>query len=181
MPRGIIAALTFAVCVLCFVSCALDAGIETDADADASFTVNDAAAGIDTADTDDATGDTIDNMKTSENEIIITVGGVEFTAVLADTDAARGFYSLLPLTIEMDELNGNEKYHYLDSSLAADASRPDRINAGDLMLYGSSCVVLFYESFSTSYTYTALGHITDADGLRDTLGAGSVTVTFSAK
>lgn len=46
------------------------------------------------------------------------------------------------------------------------------------MLYGSSCLVLFYDSFSTSYSYTPIGHIDDADGLAEALGKGGVTVSF---
>lgn len=46
------------------------------------------------------------------------------------------------------------------------------------MLFGSSCVVLFYEDFSTSYAYTPLGAVSDPAGLAEALGAGGVTVTF---
>ena len=46
------------------------------------------------------------------------------------------------------------------------------------MLYGNNCLVVFYESFDTSYTYTKIGHIDDTSGLVDALGTGSVTVTF---
>ena len=46
------------------------------------------------------------------------------------------------------------------------------------MLYGNNCIVLFYESFSTSYSYTPLGHIDDAEELAATLGRGNVQVAF---
>ena len=178
MPRRVIAAsLALLMSMTFFTACSRGSTVGTDMNTNTLTAANDTMSGGDTMNTD-ATGD---EMKTNGNEIIITIGGKKFTAILADTDAARGFYSLLPLTVPMDELNGNEKYRYLDSPLPADASRPDMINTGDLMLYGSSCIVLFYESFSTSYTYTALGHIADTDGLKDALGAGSVTVTFSAE
>ena len=52
------------------------------------------------------------------------------------------------------------------------------INAGDLMLYGSNCLVIFYESFSTSYSYTKIGHIDNPEGLAETLGSGNIKVTF---
>ena len=86
---------------------------------------------------------------------------------------------MLTLTLSMSELNGNEKYHYLGESLPAAAQSVGRIEAGDVMLYGSSCVVIFYESFTTSYRYTRLGKIEDAEGLQAAVGTGSVTVTFS--
>lgn len=47
------------------------------------------------------------------------------------------------------------------------------------MLYGSECVVLFYESFSTSYTYTPIGHVQNPAGLAEALGGSSVTVSFA--
>lgn len=48
------------------------------------------------------------------------------------------------------------------------------------MLCGSDCLVLFYESFSSSYSYTASGQINDPDGLSFALVRDSVEVTFQA-
>ena len=79
----------------------------------------------------------------------------------------------------MSELNGNEKYYYLENSLPVDSISPGRINSGDLMLYGSDCVVLFYESFSTTYRYTPLGRVDNPAGLAQALGSGNAKVTFN--
>lgn len=78
----------------------------------------------------------------------------------------------------MSELNGNEKYFYLSDDLPVNSERPDKINSGDIMLYGSSCVVLFYDTFATSYSYTRLGYTEDASELAAVLGSGDVRVTF---
>ena len=78
----------------------------------------------------------------------------------------------------MNELNGNEKYHYLDSSLPTNSYQPGTIHAGDLMLYGNNCVVLFYETFNSSYSYTRIGSIDDPSGLAAALGSGNVSVRF---
>lgn len=111
-------------------------------------------------------------------KIEIIVGDRSFSAKLYHNETAQAFAAMLPLTLTMNELNGNEKYHNLAQAMPTDASRPSEIHAGDLMLFGSDCLVLFYESFSTSYSYTALGRIEDAEGLAEAMGAGSVTVTF---
>ena len=70
-----------------------------------------------------------------------------------------------PLSVTMNELNGNEKYHYLSTSLPTAAYQPGTIRFGNLMLYGNNCVVLFYETFDTSYSYTRLGAIDNPSGL----------------
>ena len=49
------------------------------------------------------------------------------------------------------------------------------------MLYGNNCVVLFYESFSSGYSYTRLGSVDDPAGLAEALGTGSVEVAFSVR
>lgn len=112
------------------------------------------------------------------NQIKITVGDKNFSAVLYDNEAANAFAEMLPLTLDMSELNGNEKYFYLSEDLPTKSERPDKINSGDIMLYGSSCVVLFYDTFSTSYSYTRLGYIEDTAGLSDALGKGGVSIKF---
>ena len=108
------------------------------------------------------------------DRIVITVNGQELPATLADTDAAREFAQLLPLHLQLEELNGNEKYSYLDNPLSTDSYNPGIIHAGDLMLFGSSCIVLFYQTFETQYTYTPLARIDDAEGIAELVGAGEV-------
>jgi hypothetical protein len=120
-----------------------------------------------------------ENM-TEKQTIQIQIGDQTFTAELEDNETAAAFREKLPLTLQMQELNGNEKYAY-DVSLPSDAESVGTIQAGDLMLYGDDCLVLFYDSFSTSYSYTRIGHITDPDGLADAVGNGSVQITFSAE
>jgi len=110
--------------------------------------------------------------------IIIRAGGRSFAATLEDNATARAFAALLPMTVTMNELNGNEKYCYLPENLPTDSYRPGTIQNGDLMLYGSDCVVLFYETFSSSYSYTRIGQLDNPSGLASALGQGSARVTF---
>jgi hypothetical protein len=112
--------------------------------------------------------------------LTITANNQDFTAVVEDNDTAKAFLAKLPLTLNMSELNGNEKYYYLSDSIRKNTSScPGTIEAGDIMLYGSNCVVVFYETFNTTYNYVKIGHISDSGELASALGSGDVTVTFS--
>lgn len=117
-------------------------------------------------------------IKEDTLNIEILIGEKVYTATLYDNETARAFKEQLPLTLDMSELNGNEKYYYLPQSLPTSSSCPSQINTGDIMLYGSNCLVIFYESFPTSYSYTPIGKIDDPNGLAGALGRGGVRVAF---
>ena len=109
----------------------------------------------------------------------MTIGERRFAITLADTEAARAFVAMLPLTLDMAELNGNEKKKELPSPLPSDASRAGTIRNGDLLLWGSRTVVVFYQTFESPYSYTRLGRVDDPAGLPQSLGRGDVRVVFS--
>jgi hypothetical protein len=109
----------------------------------------------------------------------MTVGKRRFAVTLADTEAARAFAAQLPLTLDMAELNGNEKHAELPQPLPSDASRPGTIRNGDVMLYGSKTLVVFYETFQSSYSYTRLGRVNDPRDLSQALGGGNARVSFT--
>ena len=124
-----------------------------------------------------------ENSPSSEKtmpEIRITIGDKTFSATLENTRAAAEFVKMLPLTLRMNELNGNEKYIGLSGKFSAAPECPGMIRSGDLMFYGRSTLVLFYESFPTSYSYTRIGKIADVKGLKEAVGDREVTVKFEA-
>lgn len=82
----------------------------------------------------------------------------------------------LPLSLTMQELNGNEKYKYLPFSLPANAQKVHTVQAGDIMLFQENCLVIFYKTFSTPYTYTKIGHIQDAKMLHALQSTSSIQV-----
>ena len=109
----------------------------------------------------------------------MTVGEQRFAITLADNAAARTFATLLPLTLEMNDLNSNEKYASLPGALPTNASKPGTIHAGDLMLYGTDTLVVFYSTFESTYAYTRLGRVDDNANLAQVLGRRAVNVMFS--
>jgi hypothetical protein len=113
-----------------------------------------------------------------EIPVVVEVGDRVFSGVLYNQPAAQDLAARLPLTLEMQELNGNEKYHFFSQPLSADARGVEEIRTGDLMLYQDNCLVLFYQTFPTTYRYTPLGRLNETDSLAEALGSGPVTVTI---
>jgi hypothetical protein len=108
------------------------------------------------------------------NEVKVVIDEKEYIINLENNETAKSFVNLLPKEYKMNDLHNNEKYIYINESLPTNSSNPGRINAGDVMLYGNNCIVIFYKSFDTEFDYTKIGHI---DNLPD-LGSGSITVKF---
>jgi hypothetical protein len=125
-----------------------------------------------------AGNNTDNNPHPTGSKMTIRIGTNTFNAALYDNATADAFKSLLPLTVSMDELNGNEKKVDLAGAFPTNASKPRTIQAGDLMIWGSNTLVLFYKTFPTSYSYTRLGRINDTEGLAAAVGSGNVTVTY---
>ncbi|MDF2927193.1 MAG: hypothetical protein K0R57_6107 [Paenibacillaceae bacterium] len=112
--------------------------------------------------------------------INIQVGNKNFTATLHDNESARTIVQEMPFTLKMDDFASQEKVTDLTFALpSARAETPASINAGDIYLWSGNNLVLFYTTFSNSYSYVPVGYITDVTGLTDALGSGSVEVTFS--
>lgn len=111
-------------------------------------------------------------------KLVVTIGGNRFTATLNDNETVKAFISLLPLNINMNEMGGYEKYYYLSQSLPGSPSNVGTTYEGDLMIWSGNCLVLFYTTRSTSYSYIKLGRIDNTAGLRQALGSGNVYVKF---
>ena len=108
------------------------------------------------------------------SNIKVIINDHSYDLKLEDNSTAEEFIRLLPQEFSMKELNGNEKYVYIDNYLTTDSYNPKLIEEGDVMLYGNNCLVIFYKSFETTYKYTKIGHI---DNLTD-LGDENITVKF---
>lgn len=112
-------------------------------------------------------------------QLKIKINGHNFTALFYDNKAADKLKTLLPLQLKMRELNGNEKYCNLPEALPVQTQKVGKINAGDIMLFGNDCLVVFYKSFSTPYSYTRLARIENTPELEKAVGHGNVQAEFS--
>lgn len=108
------------------------------------------------------------------SNIKVIINDTTYVLNLENNKTVEEFIDLLPQEYQMSELNGNEKYVYMDNVLTINSYNPEHIEKGDVMLYGDNCLVIFYRSFDTSYRYTKIGHI---DNLED-LGHDSIIVKF---
>lgn len=111
----------------------------------------------------------------------IQIGNRVLSAKLDDNTSVDALKELLaeePLTIEMSDYGSFEKVGPIGERLPSDDEQITT-SPGDIMLYSSSQIVLFYGS--NSWTYTPIGRIEGMTGdeLKEVLGADSVEITFS--
>ena len=114
-----------------------------------------------------------------QNFMNIKVNNKIFKIVLEDNKTVKSLTQKLPLTLEMSDLNNNEKYCYLDFSLPTDSKSVKNIKKGDIMLFGNNCLVIFYKSFKTSYSYTKIGHIENPADIETALGRKDIKVVLT--
>lgn len=117
----------------------------------------------------------------SMTTIIISIGNSSFSAKLYDNETTRALLAQFPLNLNMSELNGKEKYFSLPENLPTSLTeKPEIIHAGEIMVWSSNTLVLFYNTFSNSYSgYVKLGYVEDVTGLADALGGENIQVTFT--
>jgi hypothetical protein len=118
------------------------------------------------------------NNRVTTMKMKISIGSRAFIATLYDNPTVAKLKAMLPLTLDMTDLNDNEKYFHFSTNLPTDASNPGTISTGDLMLWQANSLVLFYKTFPTSYSYTKIGRIENPSGLSAAVGSGNVKVTF---
>lgn len=92
-----------------------------------------------------------DSDRKAGNSVVLTVNGQTFQAVFYNNKTANALLKKMPMTLNMKELNGNEKYHFFDTEFPVNEKSPGKIAAGDIMLYGSDCLVTFYKSHTKNF------------------------------
>ncbi len=117
-----------------------------------------------------------------ERAMNMTIGATAVTVAWEDNAAVEALRALCengPLTIRLHMYGGFEQVGDIGEGLPAEDAQTTT-QAGDIVLYAGDQMVVFYGS--NSWAYTRLGHITDqtADGMRQLLSNGDVTVTVTA-
>ena len=96
----------------------------------------------------------------------------------ASVEALKKLCEEKPLVIKMSRYGGFEQVGPIGKDLPSKDVKT-KTKSGDIVLYNSSQMVIFYGS--NSWDYTRLGHITDKDAkeMKTLLGGKDVTVTVS--
>jgi hypothetical protein len=111
-------------------------------------------------------------------KIRIEIEGTSVTATLDDTEAARDFASLLPLTMTLEDYNSTEKIAFLPRKLSTRGAPPGSDpDVGDIAYYAPwGNLAIFYRDFGYSTGLVKLGSI-DA-GVEALRRPGSLRVTI---
>ena len=123
------------------------------------------------------TNQSIDNEEMTMDKVYININNKKLGIDLENNSTTSALIKLLPLELSMNDLNGNEKYVYLNESLPTNTYSPKHIEVSDVMLFGDNCLVIFYESFDTSYSYSKIGHINNLPSLDD----GNISISIDVK
>ena len=119
-------------------------------------------------------------LESEEMRILMKINDEAVTIAWEDNESARALAELLreqPMSIQMSMYGGFEQVGSFGTSLPRDDEQTTT-QAGDIVLYSGSQMVVFYGS--NSWAYTRLGKITDksAEELEELLGNGDVTITL---
>lgn len=115
-----------------------------------------------------------ENNMSRDVNVVININNKSYKVNLEENSTVDEFIKMLPKEFNMKELNGNEKYVNIDKNLPTETYYPKHIEAGDIMLFGDNCVVVFYKSFDTTFGYTKIGHV---DNIED-LGKEDIVIKF---
>lgn len=101
--------------------------------------------------------------KLKDGEIRITVGDKSFIAELSNTEAAKEFKKLLPLTLEMNSVSGQLYNDIPDTTFPEQHDTEEPMRAGDVALEGNNRLVMFYAFGNVSPTMTRIASVKAED------------------
>ena len=109
----------------------------------------------------------------------ITFGDYELLATFEDNPSAEAFKELLsqgPVTVQMSDYGGFEKVGPLGTTLPR-SDQQITTEPGDVILYQGDQITIY--SGTNSWNFTRLARIDDPTDLREKLGNGTISITFS--
>ena len=119
--------------------------------------------------------------ETANMKITLKIDGIEVDVIWADNNSVKALKNLAKngLTINMSKYGGFEQVGSIGSTLPSSDTRITT-SPGDIVLYSSNQIVLFYDS--NTWSYTKLGHINlSKSELTDLLSDEDVVITFNLK
>ncbi len=127
-----------------------------------------------------------DNSTTKKDEtetmkLTLKIDDMEVDVIWSDNDSVRALKNLAKdgLTINMSKYGGFEQVGSIGSTLPSSDTRITT-NPGDIVLYSSNQIVIFYDS--NTWSYTKLGHINlSKSELTDLLGDEDVVISLGLK
>ena len=133
------------------------------------------------ADSSKADSKTDSTAEQKQTELTMQIGETKVDVKWEDNESVMALRELAkdkPLTVQMSKYGGFEQVGSLGSELPSDDVQT-QTEAGDIVLYSGSKIVVFYGS--NSWEYTRLGRITDksAEELTELLGGDDITLTLS--
>lgn len=123
------------------------------------------------------------SLETEEMNILMKIGDEAVAVEWEDNESVSALTELLreqSLSIQMSMYGDFEQVGSFGTSLPREDEQTTT-QAGDIVLYSGSQIVVFYGS--NSWAYTRLGRITDksTEELAELLGSGDVTITLELK
>lgn len=119
--------------------------------------------------------------ETANMKLTLKIDGIEVDVIWTDNDSVKALKNLAKdgLTINMSKYGGFEQVGSIGSTLPSSDTRITT-SPGDIVLYSSNQIVLFYDS--NTWSYTKLGHINlSKSELTDLLGDEDVVISLGLK
>lgn len=134
---------------------------------------------ITTSSYDNPTPTTKEEDETANMTLTLIIGNTLVDVFWLDNNSVKALKNLAKdgLTINMSKYGGFEQVGSIGSTLPSSDTRITT-NPGDIVLYSSNQIVIFYDS--NTWSYTKLGHINlSKSELTDLLGDEDVVITLS--
>lgn len=111
----------------------------------------------------------------------VSIGTKSYSVTAEDNDAAKAFFGRLPISITMNEWAGNSEYYAkLSKKINTDGIKsPSAFETGDIAIYNNTSLVIFYADTKNTAGYAKIGHIVEAEGVKDALKAAKGKVIFT--